>query len=122
MARDLNIQVKNNSDQPDWIKDKPRNLMKSNSKKLPFVHPDDVESFRNQVNTHVPIRVHRSTTIIPKMENCTIEVHNGKGYIKRKVTPEMIGCKAGEFAETRVPTKHPEKKNDLKKKKERSKK
>jgi small subunit ribosomal protein S19 len=43
----------------------------------------------------------RNSTIIPRMVNYTIAVHNGKQHVSVKITEGMIGHKLGEFAPTR---------------------
>lgn len=43
----------------------------------------------------------RKSIIIPKFINFTFNIHNGKQFIKIKVTKEMVGHKLGEFAPTR---------------------
>jgi len=43
----------------------------------------------------------RRSTVIPEMVGMTMAVHNGKKFIPIFVTENMVGCKLGEFAETR---------------------
>jgi small subunit ribosomal protein S19 len=43
----------------------------------------------------------RESTIVPKFIGLTINVHNGHGFSKIKITEPMIGHKLGEFAPTR---------------------
>jgi|TARA_B110000261_G_scaffold164681_1_gene216191 ribosomal protein S19 len=43
----------------------------------------------------------RESTIVPKFVGFTINVHNGKGFSKIKITEAMIGHKLGEFSPTR---------------------
>ena len=39
--------------------------------------------------------------IIPDMLGHTIAVHNGKTHVPVYITEQMVGCKLGEFANTR---------------------
>ena len=43
----------------------------------------------------------RNSTIVPSFVGTTINVHNGKTFIKIKITENMIGRKLGEFSPTR---------------------
>jgi small subunit ribosomal protein S19 len=43
----------------------------------------------------------RRSTVVPEMVGMTIAVHNGKKFMPVFVTENMVGCKLGEFAETR---------------------
>jgi small subunit ribosomal protein S19 len=43
----------------------------------------------------------RRSTVIPEMVGMTLAVHNGKKFIPVFITENMVGCKLGEFAETR---------------------
>jgi small subunit ribosomal protein S19 len=36
----------------------------------------------------------------------TIEIHKGKGFVKRQITPEMVNHKLGEFSLTRQIGEH----------------
>ena len=53
----------------------------------------------------------RASTILPMMEGLTFDIHNGKEYVRIFIIMEMIGHKLGEFAPTRKPTKHTDKKS-----------
>lgn len=53
------------------------------------------------VRTHV-----RDMTILPEMVGITINVHNGKEFVKVEIKPEMIGHSLGEFAITNKPVRH----------------
>ena len=44
----------------------------------------------------------RRSTVIPEMVGMTIAVHNGKKFIPVFVSENMVGCKLGEFSETRT--------------------
>ncbi len=54
-----------------------------------------------KIRTHV-----RDMIIVPKMLGLTIEVHNGKEFVKVNIIPEMLGHYLGEFAHTRKVVKH----------------
>jgi small subunit ribosomal protein S19 len=43
----------------------------------------------------------RNSVILPSYVGKVFEVHNGKSFIKVKVSEEMVGHKLGEFAPTR---------------------
>jgi small subunit ribosomal protein S19 len=56
---------------------------------------------------NVEIKTHRrDMVILPEFVGRTIAVHNGTGFIKIKIQPEMIGHFLGEFALTRKDVKH----------------
>ncbi|MCL5257933.1 MAG: 30S ribosomal protein S19 [Patescibacteria group bacterium] len=48
----------------------------------------------------------RASSVTPEMVGLTIEVHNGKIFIKVKIVEEMVGHHLGEFAQTRKFIKH----------------
>jgi small subunit ribosomal protein S19 len=53
------------------------------------------------------IRTHlRDFPIMPAFVGKMVHIHNGKEFQKVGVTPEMIGHKLGEFAQTRKAVKH----------------
>ena len=43
----------------------------------------------------------RESTVVPVLVGLTLNVHNGKGFSKVKITEAMIGHKLGEFSPTR---------------------
>ena len=43
----------------------------------------------------------RKSTVLPNFVGKTFYVHNGKNFLKIKITEEMIGRKLGEFSPTR---------------------
>ncbi len=54
-----------------------------------------------------PIRTwSRDSTITPDMIGMVFEVHQGKNFVKVKVTEDMVGHRLGEFAPTRKFIKH----------------
>ncbi len=53
------------------------------------------------------IRTHqRDMVVIPEMVGKTIEVHNGKEFVRVEIVPEMVGHRFGEFSLTRNRVKH----------------
>jgi len=62
----------------------------------------------------------RRSTIYPAAVGLSLRIHNGKDMLNRKIRPEMVGHKLGEFAPTRktfVPKKKKIKHNKKKNKK-----
>lgn len=53
------------------------------------------------MKTHV-----RNMIILPEMVSLTIQVHNGKEFVKVEIKPDMIGHYLGEFAVTNKPVRH----------------
>jgi small subunit ribosomal protein S19 len=54
-----------------------------------------------------PIKVWcRDSTIFPEMISFTIQIHNGKKFVKRSITEDMVGRKLGVFAPTRQSGQH----------------
>lgn len=43
----------------------------------------------------------RRSFILPKFDGCYVQIHNGRSFIRLKVTKEKVGHKFGEFASTR---------------------
>ncbi|MFC1594925.1 30S ribosomal protein S19 [Patescibacteria group bacterium] len=48
----------------------------------------------------------RASSISPEMVGYTFGVHNGREFIKVKITEDMVGHKLGEFSHTRKFVKH----------------
>ncbi len=48
----------------------------------------------------------RRSTVTPEMVGLTFAVHNGKKFLPVFVSENMVGHKLGEFAPTRLFTKH----------------
>ena len=72
---------------------------------------DVVEVFLSRSNKKIAknknVRTHnRAIVIIPAMVGMQIGIHNGKGFEKVTILPEMIGHRLGEFALTRGLVKH----------------
>ncbi|MBW2978128.1 30S ribosomal protein S19 [Candidatus Woesearchaeota archaeon] len=58
-------------------------------------------------NKEQNIKTHcRDMIILPEMINMSINVHDGKNFIKLMITEEMIGCRLGEFIMTRKKISH----------------
>lgn len=43
----------------------------------------------------------RASTILPIHVGLTLEIHNGRNFLKKKILPLMVGHKFGELAMTR---------------------
>ncbi len=56
----------------------------------------------------------RRSTVLPSFVGLTFAVHDGRSFKAVYVTPEMVGCKLGEFSPTRTYRGHGD---DKKKKK-----
>jgi small subunit ribosomal protein S19 len=55
----------------------------------------------------VKLRTHsRDMVVTPQMVDLTIDVHNGKEFVRVPIQPEMIGHFLGEFAPTRRTVNH----------------
>ncbi len=53
------------------------------------------------------IRTHlRNLVIVPRMVGMTINIYNGKTYVKIPIIPEMLGHRLGEFSVTRNKVQH----------------
>jgi small subunit ribosomal protein S19 len=48
----------------------------------------------------------RASTILPEHVDARVLIHNGKRYLPLTITQEMVGHRFGEFARTRLQTKH----------------
>lgn len=48
----------------------------------------------------------RDMIILPEMVGKTIQIHNGKEFVRVEIKPTMIGHRFGEFAPTRGMVKH----------------
>jgi small subunit ribosomal protein S19 len=53
------------------------------------------------VKTH-----HRSYVIVPQLVGMKVGIYNGREFVMIEIVGEMLGHKLGEFAPTRVKTKH----------------
>jgi len=53
------------------------------------------------------IKTHcRNMIILPEMADTSLDIHDGKNFIKVRITTEMIGHRLGEFALTRKKISH----------------
>ncbi|XXN19706.1 MAG: 30S ribosomal protein S19 [Candidatus Hodgkinia cicadicola] len=77
--------------------------MTRSSWKPPFVEP--VLTRRLLQNEEI-ITYSRRTYIVPRFIGRVFEIHNGKRFIRLRVTEDMVGHKLGEFAPTRKPCSH----------------
>ena len=58
-------------------------------------------------NKEQNIKTHcRNMIILPEMINMSINVHDGKNFIKLMITEEMMGYRLGEFSITRKKISH----------------
>lgn len=79
-----------------------RGLSAEHQKLLDVV--DDTDPDETAAN---PIRTHlRDMPILPNMVGVTFAVHNGQGFERVEVVPEMIGHYLGEFQLTRNSVEH----------------
>ena len=79
-----------------------RGLSAEHQKLLDVV--DDTDPDETAAN---PIRTHlRDMPILPDMVGVTFAVHNGQGFERVEVVPEMIGHYLGEFQLTRNSVEH----------------
>ena len=54
-----------------------------------------------------PLRTHlRDMPVLPEFVDLTFEVHNGQGFERVEIQPEMIGHYLGEFQLTRTSVEH----------------
>jgi len=72
-----------------------------NEKLLKKVEKANRESKKTAIKTWA-----RSSVISPEMIGHTLLIHNGKKFVSRQVTQDMVGFKIGEFAPTRHSGQH----------------
>ena len=70
--------------------------------KGPYIDPKFFKTKNKEKKQDIPQTISRNSDIMPKFLKHTFNVHNGKKYIKLKITEEMIGHKFGEFSQTRA--------------------
>lgn len=82
--------------------------MSRSSKKGPYVDPKLLKKIAAaKKNPKAVIKTwSRDSEISPEMIGATIGIHNGKDFIERLITEEMIGHRLGEFSLTRKFVKH----------------
>ncbi|MBI2448670.1 30S ribosomal protein S19 [Candidatus Pacearchaeota archaeon] len=86
-------------------------LVKSNERRTILRNFDVIEKFvarcRKKETMKKAIKTHnRDIVIVPKMLDMTINIFNGKSFMKIKIIPEMLGHRLGEFAPTRGKVSH----------------
>ncbi len=86
-------------------------LISSRERRTILRNTDIIENFlsrcRKKIDMKKPIKTHnRSLVIVPLMIGMNIGIHNGKGFEKIEIIPEMLGHRLGEFAVTRSLVKH----------------
>jgi len=72
---------------------------------------DVIETFlarsRKKIGNKKQVKTHnRSLVIVPAMVGMQIGIHNGKGFERIEIMPEMLGHRFGEFSLTRGLVKH----------------
>ncbi len=59
-------------------------------------------SIQKKLDAGLPIKTwSRRSIVLPEFVDKIFEIHNGRRFIKIKITDEMVGRKLGEFALTR---------------------
>nr|YP_010401908.1 ribosomal protein S19 [Sargassum phyllocystum]YP_010401982.1 ribosomal protein S19 [Sargassum mcclurei]UQV81083.1 ribosomal protein S19 [Sargassum phyllocystum]UQV81157.1 ribosomal protein S19 [Sargassum mcclurei] len=66
--------------------------------KTPFIDKSLLTSFSKKKKK---ITWSRRSTIYPVCVGLELSIHNGKNMLNRKIKPEMVGHKLGEFVPTR---------------------
>ncbi len=70
-------------------------------------HKKFLESIPKKLAKGKEIKTHlRDMVIVPQMVGLVIGVHNGKEFVKVKITEKMLGHRLGEFADTRKRVQH----------------
>jgi ribosomal protein S19 len=75
-----------------------------------YIKPEDY----NIQNLTLVAKMSRSSSIIPKFNEQTFKIHNGKSFKNVTVSKEMLGHKFGEFSKTRVAFEYKKKKKKKK--------
>ena len=86
-------------------------LVKSRARRAINRNYDVIENFikkcQKREGKRKPIKTHnRSLVIVPKLLDKTIQIYNGKEFVKVTITDEMLGHRLGEFSMTRKIAKH----------------
>lgn len=76
-----------------------------------FVKPED---FKIQKVPNLMTKMSRNSSIIPKFNEQTFKIHNGKIFKNITVSKEMLGHKFGEFSKTRATFEYKKKKKKKK--------
>lgn len=67
--------------------------------KTPFIDKSLLTNFSKKKKKKITWS--RRSTIYPVSVGLKLSIHNGKNMLNRKIKPEMVGHKLGEFAPTR---------------------
>jgi len=86
-------------------------FLKSRQRRAVLRQFDAIENFiarcKRKENKGKPIRTHlRHLVIVPRMVDFTINIYNGKEYVRVNIIPEMLGHRLGEFSVTRTKVQH----------------
>lgn len=86
-------------------------FLKSKQRRAVLRQFDTIERFisrcRKKQEAGKPIRTHlRHIVIVPRMVGMTINVYNGREYVRVNIIPEMMGHRLGEFSVTRNKVQH----------------
>jgi small subunit ribosomal protein S19 len=86
-------------------------LVKARARRAILRNYDIIEKFAQKCEKRAaqnkPIKTHdRALVVVPKMIGKTIQVYNGKEFLKVEITDEMLGHRLGEFSLTRKIAKH----------------
>ncbi|GAB4140646.1 MAG: 30S ribosomal protein S19 [Planctomycetota bacterium] len=87
--------------------------MSRSIKKGPFVCPKLMKKIEamNAKGSREPVKTwSRASVITPEFVGHTLNVHNGRVFLKCYVTEDMVGHRLGEFAPTRTFRGHSSKK------------
>ncbi|XXM93271.1 MAG: 30S ribosomal protein S19 [Candidatus Hodgkinia cicadicola] len=81
--------------------------MARSSWKPPFVELAlYARALANETQTEPFATRSRRTYVLPEFIGKVFAIHNGRRFIKLRVTEDMVGHKLGEFAPTRKPCAH----------------
>jgi small subunit ribosomal protein S19 len=77
------------------------------SKKGPFVDPKLLKKIAQKGSSQEGIKTwSRASEIAPEMVGAVLLIHNGKDFIKVRITEDMIGHRLGELSPTRKFVRH----------------
>lgn len=77
--------------------------------KGPFVEPSLIRKVKKHIASKSKLAIKtksRNSDIIADFVGLSFDVYNGKRYHLVNITPNMVGCKLGEFSPTRTFIKH----------------
>ncbi|MFQ5974952.1 MAG: 30S ribosomal protein S19 [Candidatus Hydrothermarchaeales archaeon] len=86
----------------------PARQRRSLQRQMPSSHKKLIQKIKKlKSDANIRIKTHcRGMFILPEMVGTTIEVHNGKEFVRVEMKPEMIGHYLGEFVLTRKRVTH----------------